>query len=108
MFLRFIFTKVGVKAAACGQAVLLVHAQVPLAHHVRGVPRLLHQLGQQLLLQRDAGRLTGPDDLVLHARVDLSRTKQRHVVRKYDCDENATRVKEEAAASVWTVMKLKG
>lgn len=64
-------TKVRVKAAACWQAVLLVHAQVPLAHHVCGVPRLLHQLGQQFLLQRDTVGLTGPDDLVLHARVDL-------------------------------------
>lgn len=54
-----------------GQAVLLVHAQVPLAHHVGGVARLLQELGQQLLVQRDAVGLTRPDDLVLHARVDL-------------------------------------
>lgn len=79
------YTEVCVKAPACGQAVLLVHAQVPLAHHVRGVARLLHQLGQQFLVQRHAVRLTGPDDLVLHACADLRRTglkTQTHVVRK--------------------------
>lgn len=69
--MKRLYTKVCVKASACGEAVLLVHAQVPLAHHVRGVARLLHQLGQQFLIQRHAVRLTGPDDLVLHACVDL-------------------------------------
>lgn len=64
-------TKVCVETPARGQAVFLVHAQVPLAHHVRGVARLLHELRQQLLIQRDAVGLAGPDDLVLHARVDL-------------------------------------
>lgn len=70
-FYYLIQTKVRVKAAARGQAVFLVHAQVPLAHHVRVVARLLQQLRQQFLIQRDAIRLARPDDLVLHARVDL-------------------------------------
>lgn len=76
------FTKVRVKAPASGQALLLVHAEVPLAHHVRGVARLLHQLRQQFLIQGHAVGLTGPDDLVLHARVNLQRAEQTDLRRK--------------------------
>ncbi|TNN37435.1 hypothetical protein EYF80_052398 [Liparis tanakae] len=53
--------------------VILAARQVPLAHHVGVVARLLHALRQQLLLQRHTVGLTGPDDLMLHARVDLRR-----------------------------------
>jgi len=70
------YTKVCVEAAARGQTLLLVHAQVPLAHHVCVVARLLHALRQQFLLQRHTVGLTGPDDLMLHARVDLRRLIQ--------------------------------
>lgn len=76
------FTKVRVKAPASGQTLLLVHAEVPLAHHVRGIARLLHQLRQQFLIQRHAVGLTGPDDLVLHACVNLQRAKQTSLRRK--------------------------
>lgn len=76
-FFHIIQTKVRVKATACGQAVLHVHAQVPLADHVCGIPRLLHELRQQFLIQRNAVRLAGPDDLVLHTGVDL-KFKDKH------------------------------
>lgn len=73
------FTKVRVKAPASGQTLLLVHAEVPLAHHVRGVARLLHQLRQQFLIQGHAVGLTGPDDLVLHACVNLQRGRRKQI-----------------------------
>lgn len=92
-------TKEGVKTTACGQAVLLVHAQVPLAHHVRSVARLLHQLRQQFFIQRHTVGLTRPDDLVLHACVDLRRTKHLSTM---------CRGKKELTASVVTAMLTNG
>lgn len=80
LFYFFSFTKICIKTPACGQALLFVHAEVPLSHHVRGIASLLHQLGEELLIQGHAVGLAGPDDLVLHACVDLQGTE--HEVAK--------------------------
>lgn len=63
--------KEGVKAALGGHAAAFVEAQVPLAHHVGGVPRLPELLWQCDVLQGQTVGLGGPDDRVLEARVDL-------------------------------------
>ena len=64
-------TKKAVEAPSGGQAVLPVHAQVPLPHHVGVIAGLPQELRQQLLLKWNTVWLARPDDLVLHACVDL-------------------------------------
>lgn len=63
--------KVRVEATASGQALLLVEAQVPLADHVGGVAELLQSLGEGDLVEGQAVGLTGTDDGVLQAGVNL-------------------------------------
>lgn len=60
-----------VEATLGGHAATLVEAQVPLAHHVGGVARLLELLGQGDIFQGQAVGLGSSDDGVLKACVDL-------------------------------------
>lgn len=55
----------------CREAALTVEAQVPFSHHVGGVTGLLKALRERGYGQWDATRLTGTDDGVLEACVDL-------------------------------------
>ena len=63
--------KVGVEAPASGEAVPLVKAQMPFSHHVGRVASFLEALRQRDLVKRQAVRLTGPDDGMLEASVNL-------------------------------------
>ena len=64
-------TIIGIESAVVGQVFCLVEAQVPLAHHVGGVPSFLHLIRQGGAVQRKAVGLGWPDDAVLQSRVDL-------------------------------------
>ena len=64
-------TKVGVKPTVGGQVLLLVKAQVPLAHHVRGVACLLQFVRQGGAVQGQAIGLSEGDDAVLQSCVNL-------------------------------------
>lgn len=44
-----------------------------------GIACLLHQLREQFFIQRHTVGLTGPYDLVLHARVDLRSQKKKNL-----------------------------
>lgn len=77
---RATITEVGVEATASGEAFLPVHSKVPLAHHVGGIAGVLEQLGQELLLQRKAAGLAGPDDLMLQPHADLGREMTSNVM----------------------------
>ena len=64
-------TIIGIEPAVSGQIFCLVEAQVPLAHHVGGVPSFLHLIRQGGAVQRKAVGLGWPDDAVLQSRADL-------------------------------------
>jgi len=69
-------TKVGVKPTVGGQVLLLVKAQVPLAHHVRGVACLLQFVRQGGAVQGQTIGLSEGDDAVLQSCVNLINWKE--------------------------------
>lgn len=67
--------KEGVKATLRRHTTSLIKPKVPLSHHMSRVPSILQFLRKGDVLQREAIRLSGSDDGMLEASVDLiSRT----------------------------------
>ena len=60
-----------------GQVVLLVEAEMPLAHSMCRVPSLPQLVGDGGTVKGQAVGLSGPDDVVLKACVDLHTEKRQ-------------------------------
>ncbi len=63
--------KEGIKATLRRHTATLIEAKVPLSHHMSRVPSVLQFLRKGDVLQREAIRLSGSDDGMLEASVDL-------------------------------------
>lgn len=69
--------KEGVKATLSRHTTSLIEPKVPLSHHMGRVPSILQFLREGDVLQREAVWLSGSDDGMLEAGVDLiSRTQK--------------------------------
>lgn len=69
--------EVRVESAAGRQAITLVEAQVPFAHHVRGISRLLQPLRQCPEVKGQTAGLPRADYRVLETRMDLISKAER-------------------------------